>query len=855
MINQILYDGVSLPPDTESFLNRPHINNILKEAIQKPLTTVIASAGFGKTQAVSTLLGSTDKNIIWLQLSELDNLISRLWERFAYAFEPHNKNLSKSLISLGYPDSMASFDQFLRLIAKELLFKKRFVIVLDDFHLIRNKPILNFFEKIIFAHIQNISIVLIARTKPDLSLAGMLSKGLLARITEEDLRFSKDEMVAYYKKQDLNLNDNMISNIYSQTEGWIFAIYLMGLSIKKGTVNKQNALSLAKIDIFELIDKEIFSISSKELQDLLIHISLLDIIPAGLLKELAHSNYSIMSEMTEISLFVRYDSYTDSYRIHRLFKDFLLKRKNKLTHDEIMEVHLIAAKWNQNNHHQIEAVDHYKQCSCYNEIFDIILTVNQHVQKDIAESFISLIEQAPKEIIEARPIMLVVRANYMFNNNRINEAQQELASIRKKYEALPKTKETQAILGEIYITLALISIVNQTYEFESLFKMADACLPDGSALISKQFNIADGINVFGIKNPIPGELQKYQDALFNAAPYASRVMNGCSHGMEFLNAAESYLYTGDIRNAEKYAYEAIYRAGQHQQYDIEYMANFVLVRIYVSKGDYTKTTIILKQMKDQLERLQLSEYISLYDVIEGWFYVKIGETNKVSKWIMREEETRKMLAPVILGREYLVHSDCMLADERYYELLAFMEHTDILYESRGILLAVIQNKITKAIIHHYMGNHQESMDALNEAYALSHPNDLTIQYIEYGCKMHTLINAANQDKSCKIPQKWLDNIYTKSSTYAKQITQITAEYNAANRPGIEGQIHLTKRELEILSYLCRGLTREEIAVSLYLSVNTVKSTLQNIYNKLGASNSIDAVRIATMLNINKAIVH
>jgi len=37
------------------FLKRPRVDSLLKSAIQKPLTTVVAGAGYGKTQAVLCL--------------------------------------------------------------------------------------------------------------------------------------------------------------------------------------------------------------------------------------------------------------------------------------------------------------------------------------------------------------------------------------------------------------------------------------------------------------------------------------------------------------------------------------------------------------------------------------------------------------------------------------------------------------------------------------------------------------------------------------------------------------------------------------------------------------------------------
>jgi LuxR family maltose regulon positive regulatory protein len=321
-------------------------------------------------------------------------------------------------------------------------------------------------------------------------------------------------------------------------------------------------------------------------------------------------------------------------------------------------------------------------------------------------------------------------------------------------------------------------------------------------------------------------------------------MNGCCYGLEYLNAAEASLYTGDWKAAEKYAYEAIYRSRQYMQYDVEYMANFVLVRIFTAKGSYKKVADVLNQMKTQLEPLQHADCIYLYDMISGWFHTKIGRTDQVASWIRHEEEARKILAPVVIGREYLVRSDCLMAEERYYELLAFMEQTDKIYKNRGILFAIIQNNITKAIIHHNMGNYDESMYNLNEAYRLSHPNELVVQFIEYGNKMRTLINFTRQNSNCIIPGSWLDQIYTKSSSYAKMLLQLVSAYDAAHKMDNKNQINLSKRESEVLMYLCRGMTRKEISANCYISLSTANSVLKNLYNKLGAVNAADAIRTA-----------
>jgi len=453
-------------------------------------------------------------------------------------------------------------------------------------------------------------------------------------------------------------------------------------------------------------------------------------------------------------------------------------------------------------------------------------------------------KQAPKDVLAEMPVIRVVKAGYLFNNNRLDEAQKELAQLREEYEALPETAENRLVLGEVYLLQAVLCMVFTDYAFEELFKKADEFLPNGSKLVDHRTGMADGINACAIKDPTAGELQRYRDAMFRAIPFAARAMNGCCYGMEYLNAAESSLYTADWKDAEKQAYEAIYRSRQYEQFDIEYMANFVLVRIFTAKGNYEKVTELLNHLEKQLETLQNADCISIYAVISGWFYTKLGQTDRVAKWIKHEEKSQKKLAPVVIGREYLVRSDCLMAEERYNELLAFMGQTDKIYENRGILFAVIQNKITKAIIYHYMGNQSESIRFLNEAYELSYPNDLTMQYIEYGTRMRTLIHSARQNESCKIPGDWLDKIYTKSSSYAKMLSQLVSAYETAHEMDNTDLISLSKRESEVMAFLYQGMTRKEIAANCFLSLSTVNTILRNIFNKLGAVNAADAIRIA-----------
>jgi DNA-binding NarL/FixJ family response regulator len=56
---------------------------------------------------------------------------------------------------------------------------------------------------------------------------------------------------------------------------------------------------------------------------------------------------------------------------------------------------------------------------------------------------------------------------------------------------------------------------------------------------------------------------------------------------------------------------------------------------------------------------------------------------------------------------------------------------------------------------------------------------------------------------------------------------------------------LSAREIELLEQLKNGLTYEQLATNLYISVGTVRKHIENIYRKLQVNNKVNAVKVAT----------
>ena len=60
---------------------------------------------------------------------------------------------------------------------------------------------------------------------------------------------------------------------------------------------------------------------------------------------------------------------------------------------------------------------------------------------------------------------------------------------------------------------------------------------------------------------------------------------------------------------------------------------------------------------------------------------------------------------------------------------------------------------------------------------------------------------------------------------------------------------LTEREREVLVHVAGMLNTAEVASEMYISVNTVKTHLKNIYRKLAAAHRSEAVRRARELRL------
>ena len=91
-------------------------------------------------------------------------------------------------------------------------------------------------------------------------------------------------------------------------------------------------------------------------------------------------------------------------------------------------------------------------------------------------------------------------------------------------------------------------------------------------------------------------------------------------------------------------------------------------------------------------------------------------------------------------------------------------------------------------------------------------------------------------------------IIEKEKIVEKQVFINKSEPFVLNEKAL-AETELSMRELEVLQLMAKGLSNQEIANSLYVSVNTVKTHIGNLFFKLEASRRIQAVEKAKNLGL------
>ena len=193
------------PPIHENHIHRERLLDRLDQRLQRPITLVAAPAGYGKTMLVSCWLKASSSPSAWISLDKNDNDL-RLFLKYLLAavqtmFPDAGRKTLAMVNALTLPPVAALAGSLINELDR---IEQPFILVLDDFHTIKDVSVLDLLTQLLHHPQQAMHLVLIGRRDPPLPISTLRAKRLLTEIRTQDLRFNEME-IATFLTQELEM--------------------------------------------------------------------------------------------------------------------------------------------------------------------------------------------------------------------------------------------------------------------------------------------------------------------------------------------------------------------------------------------------------------------------------------------------------------------------------------------------------------------------------------------------------------------------------------------------------------------------------------------------------------------------
>src|SRR5512136_379642 len=138
----ILATKLYIPPPRPKVVSRPRLIERLNEGLQRKLTLISASAGFGKTTLVSEWVASCGRPVAWLSLDEGDNDPAGFLTYLVAALQTIVANIGEGVLGALQSPQPPPTESILTTLLNEIAtIPDNFILVLDDYHVIDAQPV------------------------------------------------------------------------------------------------------------------------------------------------------------------------------------------------------------------------------------------------------------------------------------------------------------------------------------------------------------------------------------------------------------------------------------------------------------------------------------------------------------------------------------------------------------------------------------------------------------------------------------------------------------------------------------------------------------------------------------------
>jgi LuxR family maltose regulon positive regulatory protein len=224
-------------------IGRSSLIERLARGDRRPIVSVVAPPGYGKTTLLSQWAEANGQALAWVSVDEADNdpkvLLSYVAEALD-AVEPIDERVFDALAS---PSSSVPGSVVPRLSSAFRAMTSPVTLVLDDVHVLHNSEC-RAAVSMLADHVPGGSrLALSGRAEPPLRIARLRAEGRILEIGPSDLSLTAGEAASLLRNAGVAVGDEEAADLHRRTEGWPAGLYLAALYIKEGGSAGQAAVS------------------------------------------------------------------------------------------------------------------------------------------------------------------------------------------------------------------------------------------------------------------------------------------------------------------------------------------------------------------------------------------------------------------------------------------------------------------------------------------------------------------------------------------------------------------------------------------------------------------------------------
>lgn len=902
---EIIHTKLHRPPVPSDLVVREQLIDRLNKRLNRPLSLVCAPAGYGKSTLVSSWLETCDLPTVWLSLDEGDNDLHLFLSYFLTAIQTIYPKVGHELQAVLKGQELPSVAFLIGRLVNELdKIDTPFVLAMDDYHVIQNNAVHEIFKGILKHPPQTMHLVLVSRIDPPLPLTNLRAKGYMTEIRMKDLRFSHGETAEFLQQMlEATLDESTISLFEQKSEGWITGLRLAALSLRHTDDIESIVSSLPDANrfILDYFVEEILSQQTETVQDCLITISVLDRFCAPLCESLFNSDnlpgsggvngYDFLQLLKKANMFViSLDDEGRWVRYHHLFKNLLRRKiKHRSTPDDIGTIHTKVSTWFAENGHFEEAIKHALAGGGTEQAVEIVGQArHQLMNTEQWHRLARWLKLFSAESILQYPHLILLRCwldyyHWYHLENLVNDLAQADLRLESSLFKAGEVEPLQAEVASLRSNLAYWFLTPS--DGIDWVEQAIRNSPDGHECTQ-----TTAIFGWGPLYQMLGEA-KTGERILRDHMVDGRYSNLSSQARVMLSLCLVYWPEGETRKLQQTASRLLEISLEH-----ELLWNHSFARYFIGLAHYERNE--LHEAVAQLEIIVGKPFrFPIHNVVHCSFLLSLSyqalrlpdQAREIAESIARLSFERGNQMFIDLSEAFLADLDVLQGRiapaekwardfvippphglQRFFNaeftsirvLIAsgtpqsLKSAADQLDSMHKLMVEISHPRLmidvlaTQALLADTLSQESTAFKKLNEALSMAESGCFIRPFLDLGQQMVELLKRfAKQKNDVGFTQQILRGFNEDNAEVLLGVTdgQIVDQQSIFNQSLDDP---LTEREMEILAILVKKSSNSEIAEKLFISLETVKRHLYNIYQKLGVANRRQAITKAKSLGLS-----